>query len=162
MRRDRAENAIPRISANAMALAKSVNHGVPRNKRTRGAVRMDQGPFLPTEDWHEPDEHATGRYKIIVQHPGQGYRHAVTPRMRCAVGSARLPEWMVRPLEVVQLSRMTRKKQTFPCYGMQWGSALYLYPIEDNLIEEFYRPPKPAIFNEVTDVWWPLGAAARY
>jgi hypothetical protein len=55
---------------------------------------------------------------------------------------------MVRPLDVVQLSRMTRKKQTFPCYGMQWGSALYLYPIEDNLIEEFSCPPKPAIFNE--------------
>ena len=55
---------------------------------------------------------------------------------------------MLLPLEVVQLSRMTRKKQTFPCYGMQWGTSLYLYPIEDSLIEIFSRPPKPTVYNE--------------
>lgn len=34
---------------------------------------------------------------------------------------------MLKSLQVVQLSRMTRKKKTYPCYGMQWGRALYLY-----------------------------------
>ncbi|MCA9245611.1 MAG: hypothetical protein KDA42_00820 [Planctomycetales bacterium] len=43
---------------------------------------------------------------------------------------------------------MTRKKSCFPCYGMQWGSALYLYPIEDTLVETFGRPPRPNLVNE--------------
>ena len=51
---------------------------------------------------------------------------------------------MIEDLEVVQFSRMTRKKQSFPCYGLQWGSAIYLYPIEDNLIECYPKPPKPS------------------
>ena len=57
---------------------------------------------------------------------------------------AQLPEWMVRPLQVVQLSQMTRKKRRAPCYGMQWGNAIYLYPIEESLVESFRQPPKPA------------------
>ena len=51
-------------------------------------------------------------------------------------------------LEVVQLSRMTRKKQTFPCYGMQWGTTLYLYPLEASLVETFTNPPQPTFYNE--------------
>ncbi len=51
---------------------------------------------------------------------------------------------MLEPLEVIQLSQMTRKKQSFPCYGMQWGSTLYLYPIEESLTEYYCRPPKPS------------------
>jgi hypothetical protein len=51
---------------------------------------------------------------------------------------------MLERLEVVQLSRMTRKKRLFPCYGMQWGCAIYLYPIEADLVEHFLRPPHPA------------------
>src|SRR5262249_43334010 len=51
-------------------------------------------------------------------------------------------------LEVVQFSRMTRKKQSFPCYGMQWGATLYLYPIEESLVEYYNQPPKPSQLNE--------------
>ena len=51
---------------------------------------------------------------------------------------------MTRPLQVVQLSQMTHKKRRSPCYGMQWGNAIYLYPIEKSLIETFSSPPKPA------------------
>jgi hypothetical protein len=43
---------------------------------------------------------------------------------------------------------MTRKKQSFPCYGMQWGSTIYLYPIEDSLEEYYTSPPKPSQVNE--------------
>jgi hypothetical protein len=57
---------------------------------------------------------------------------------------AQLPAWMLDRLAVVQLSRVTRKKRLFPCYGMQWGSAIYLYPVESDLIEHFVRPPGPA------------------
>src|SRR5215208_4231280 len=45
---------------------------------------------------------------------------------------------------VVQVSQMTRKKRRSPCYGMQWGQTIYLYPIEDNRIEVFCQAPKPA------------------
>jgi len=51
---------------------------------------------------------------------------------------------MTKPLEVVQLSRMTRKKRRSPCYGMQWGNAIYLYPMEESLVEAFPNPPTPA------------------
>ena len=47
---------------------------------------------------------------------------------------------------------MTRKKQSFPCYGMQWGNAIYLYPLEESLVEHFYQPPRPALVNEAEDV----------
>ncbi len=61
---------------------------------------------------------------------------------------AELPKHFVEPLEIVQFSRMTRKKQSFPCYGMQWGSTVYLYPIEDNFEEYYSAPPKPSQMNE--------------
>jgi hypothetical protein len=105
----------------------------------------ERAPFIPPEDWYEPTEskrHARD-IRIVEQAPGEGYRHAVTAediRGRLAL----LPDGMLEPLEIVQLSRMTRKKQTYPCYGMQWGCALYLYPIEESLIETFGRPPQPA------------------
>ena len=101
---------------------------------------------MPPEDWHEPHENG-GDYKIIVQAPGPGYRHVLTPEdVRARL--AQLPESFTRNLEVVQFSRMTKKKASFPCYGMQWGATIYLYPIEENLTEEYDKPPKPNQFNE--------------
>ena len=38
---------------------------------------------------------------------------------------------------------MTKKRALFPCYGMQWGSAVYLYPIETSYQEVYSRPPTP-------------------
>jgi hypothetical protein len=61
---------------------------------------------------------------------------------------AELPVSFVKPLEVIQFSQMTRKKQSFPCYGMQWGTTVYLYPIEESFVEDFDTPPRPALFNE--------------
>ncbi|MHB0955833.1 MAG: hypothetical protein ACYC6N_00595 [Pirellulaceae bacterium] len=112
-------------------------------KRARASERSHH-PFLPPEDWHEPeDDNASRAYKIIVQEPGPGYRHVVTAdevRQRLLAFPARL----VESLGVVQLSRMTRKKETLPCYGMQWGTSVYLYPIEASLIERFARAPLAA------------------
>lgn len=76
---------------------------------------------------------------------------------------AQLPKRLTATLEVVQLSRMTRKKRTFPCYGMQWGTAIYLYPVDSSLIEHYSRPPRPAVYNEARmfgGVWEPLGGTA--
>ncbi len=99
--------------------------------------------FAPPEDWYDPTNSLTDRYRIIVQQPGNGYRHVVTAheiRQRLSL----VPKQFLQMLDVVQLSTMTRKKRQFPCYGMQWGTTLYLYPVEASLTEYFSRPPKPA------------------
>ncbi len=117
-------------------------------KRQRISDGRQCRDFLPPEDWYEPREIESAEFRAIVQEPGPGYRHAVTvEEVRARL--AKLPGWMTETLEVVQFSRMTRKKKTFPCYGMQWGTAIYLYPIEETFVEEFQKPPKPAVYNEV-------------
>src|SRR5262245_47241895 len=127
---------------NTVALAKARRRDVLANKRVRGVARNLQLPFVPPEDWHEPRETCDG-YRIIVQDPGRGFRHILTPddvRRRLAA----FPDDLLAGLEVVQFSRMTRKKQSFPCYGMQWGASLYLYPIEESLVEYYHCPPRPS------------------
>src|SRR3954454_21376777 len=123
--------------------ARSGRKFVTLGKRARISSAMLRGPYLPPERWYEPDEQLTGQFKIVVQSAGRGYRHVVTEndvRRRLA----QLPDWMVKPLEVVQLSQMTLKKRRAPCYGMQWGNTIYLYPMEETLVEAFPNPPTPA------------------
>ncbi len=165
MRRQRFNNQINhfRASANAVALAKSANHRGPVSKRMRGPSLVEHAPFMPTEDWYEPADQPPSGYRVVVQPPGSGYIHAVTAE-EVRDRLAELPDWMLEPLEIVQLSRMTRKKQTFPCYGMQWGNSLYLYPLEESLTEEFLRPPKPSVFNEARQFggrWFQEGSTWR-
>lgn len=117
-----------------------------RARRTQFGTRNEEMSFSPPEDWHEPVGDVDG-YRIVVQSPGKGYRHIVTPE-RIRERLAQVPQQFLRDLEVVQLSRMTRKKKSFPCYGMQWSSTLYLYPLEDSLEEIFYSPPRPEVINE--------------
>jgi hypothetical protein len=117
--------------------------------------RLERGkagvPFNAPETWHEPlpeadDELRTrrgARCRIVIQRAGATYVHPVTEqevRQRLAL----LPQQYLQNLEVVQFSRMSRKRQAFPCYGMQWGNTVYLYPIEESLVEIYSRPPKPA------------------
>jgi hypothetical protein len=101
---------------------------------------------MPPENWYEPAEDGRA-YRIVCQAPGVGYRHVLTPsEVRARL--AELPREFTSRLEVVQLSQMTQKKTRFPCYGMQWGAALYLYPLEETLVENYSAPPSPAQFNE--------------
>ena len=114
-------------------------------RRTIGGRRNVCAPFAPPEDWHESTNCAG--YRVLFREPGEGYRHIVTEaqiRQRLSL----VPPHFLEQLEVVQLSSMTRKKQSFPCYGMQWGNAIYLYPLEESLMEHFYQPPRPALVNE--------------
>jgi hypothetical protein len=102
-------------------------------------------PFAPPEDWYDPTD--ASDYRIVIQDPGEGYRHILSPAdIRARL--AEVPAQFLEQLEVVQLSRMTRKKQSFPCYGMQWGNALYLYPLEESLTEHYDTPPRPNLVNE--------------
>src|SRR5436190_3387669 len=123
--------------------ARSGRKFVTLGKRARISSAALRGPYLPPEHWYEPREQVTGQFSVVMQPAGMGYRHVVTEddvRRRLA----QLPAWMTRPLQVVQLSQMTHKKRRSPCYGMQWGSTIYLYPIEEALVESFAEPPKPA------------------
>ena len=132
---------------NGVAKARTRKGGRPSGKRMRSGKRDVEMAFSPPEDWHEPRDTRDG-YKVIVQPPGDGYRHILTPedvRQRLS----ELPASFTANLDVVQFSRMTEKKRSFPCYGMQWGTAIYLYPVEDTLIEQFDYPPRPNLLNEV-------------
>ncbi|MFO1021640.1 MAG: hypothetical protein U0903_13230 [Planctomycetales bacterium] len=118
------------------------------SKRKSAAYRQRMGgevslttSFGPPENWYEPRGH--GRVKYIVQPAGEGYVHPVTAK-EVKERLAQLPKEFTRSLEVVQFSQMTRKRRNFPCYGMQWGMTVYLYPIEASLVETYIAPPKPA------------------
>ena len=117
-----------------------------RARRPQFGTHNVRAPFAPPEDWHEPTDSAKG-YRFVIQPPGEDYCHVVTPE-QVRGRLAEVPQEFLKGLEVVQFSRMTRKKQSFPCYGMQWGATLYLYPIEDSLEEWFTQPPRPAVYNE--------------
>jgi len=131
---------------NNVAKSRNKRRVAPSGKRARGGQQNEKLPFAPPEDWHEPTRNG-GDYRIVVQPPGEGHRHVVTPQeVRERLNE--LPAHFLRDLEVVQFSRMTAKKKSFPCYGMQWGNALYLYPLEDSLIEYFYHPPHPSLVSE--------------
>lgn len=117
-----------------------------RARRTQLGTRNSREPFAPPEDWHEPTE-AGEDFRIVEQDPGEGYRHIVTSD-QIRERLTEMPSHFLTGLEIVQLSRMTRKKKSFPCYGMQWGPALYLYPLEESLEELFYTPPRPEVCNE--------------
>ncbi|MDP6554391.1 MAG: hypothetical protein QGF59_12965 [Pirellulaceae bacterium] len=129
-------------------LPKSTRTASKLGKRARGTGLNNHTAYEPPEDWHAPqDVEDSADYRIVVQSAGPGYSHVVTER-QIRRRLAQLPEWMLHPLHTIQLSRMTRKKRSFPCYGMQWGATLYLYPIEASLVEYFNRPPRPAEHNE--------------
>jgi hypothetical protein len=126
---------------------RSASQTVARDQRPVAAFRqrgwqagLKLEDFNAPEVWHSTEEQTHLRY--VVQAAGQGFHHAVgTQEVRERL--ALLPEPLTRRLGVVQFSAMTRKRQLFPCYGMQWGIAVYLYPIEDALVEIYRRPPTP-------------------
>jgi hypothetical protein len=117
-----------------------------RARRPQFGANTLRDPFAPPETWHEPRGDGKS-YRIIVQDPGEGYCHVVTPE-EVRERLAQAPQEFLKGLEVVQLSTMTRKKQSLHCYGMQWGSTLYLYPLEDSLEEWFTIPPRTEVINE--------------
>jgi hypothetical protein len=108
--------------------------------RRRGDLGLRSTDFSAPETWHEPTGLTQAKY--VIQPAGTGFVHPVTPEeIQSRLGE--LTPSLVAPLEVVQLSTMTRKRKLFPCYGMQWGPNVYLYPIEESLVEVYSRAPKP-------------------
>lgn len=147
MKRGQNHNAKKSMAIRAASSRGRLSHAAPLSQRMRGTEKSECTPFAPPEDWYEPTEEGTTDYRVVKQDPGEGYVHVLTEK-EIRDRLAKLPESTLIPLEVIQLSRMTKKKQSFPCYGMQWGPTLYLYPIEESLIEYFSQPPRPAEYNE--------------
>lgn len=147
IRRDYSDKSAAR-QAQRRNTAVSNGRSRPNRKQARRTISSRpnvMAPFAPPEDWHEPTDR--DGYRVLIQPPGDGYRHIVSPdHIRARL--AKVPQAFIDQLEVVQLSGMTRKKLSFPCYGMQWGNAIYLYPLEESLVENFYEPPRPALVNE--------------
>lgn len=105
--------------------------------------------YGPPEVWHEP--HGGEGFDIITREPGNGYVHVVTAsQVRSRL--AKLPEAFTRDLEVVELAGMTRKKESFRCYGLQWGPAVYLYPFDESL-EEWRESPPPLLELRETSMY---------
>ena len=112
----------------------------------RGDGLAHGSAFDAPEVWHDPVSRE-GRpdhdVKIVTQAAGHGYIHPVSAddvRERVL----QLPAVFQEKLNIVQFSRMTKKRRLFPCYGLQWGTAVYLYPIEESLEELYVRAPRPA------------------
>jgi hypothetical protein len=100
----------------------------------RGArLNLDvrRGGYMPPELWYEP----TGDVEDFTVLENVLTEDDIRQRL------AQLPPELVKGLEVVQLSQMTRKKRRAPCYGMQWGATIYLYPVEESRVEVFTAPP---------------------
>jgi hypothetical protein len=108
--------------------------------RQRGGQTAGSSVFSAPETWHEAQQ--PGQIRFVEQPAGTNYVHPVSVeqiRQRISL----LPREISRQVQVVQLSTMTRKRRLFPCYGMQWGPNVYLYPIESTLVETYVRPPTP-------------------
>jgi len=96
--------------------------------------------FYANPTWYEPENRK--EVNIISKPAGKYYMHLVTVR-EVADRLEQVPARFLQALEVVELSPMTKNRSKFPCYAMQWGQNIYLYPIEENLIETYVAPPRP-------------------
>lgn len=116
--------------------------GRPANAfRQRGSDKSQQSnQFYAHDQWYEPSN--SDVIQLYRRDPGIGYVHAVTLQ-EVIDRVEQLPAEFRRPIEVIELARMTRKRSIFPCYGLQWGPNVYLYPIEESLVETYTRPPRP-------------------
>jgi len=67
-----------------------------------------------------------------IETPGKGYTHVVTED-EILSRLHELPDHLLCNLNCVVLPRMTRKRERFNIYGLQWGNSVYLYPMESCL-----------------------------
>lgn len=102
----------------------------------RGLV-MPGNTYSVPEKWYEPTGNTDPNGYTIYEFPaGEGYMHPAS--IDDVEGRLlQLPEHVRSYVEVIELSRQTRKKVRENLYGQQWGTAVYLYPVDDSLIEVF-------------------------
>ena len=112
--------------------------GAFRQRGSDSSLRSNH--FYAQDQWYEPSD--SDVIQLYRRDPGAGYIHPVTIKEVCD-RVEQLPAQFRQNIEVIELARMTRKRSIFPCYGLQWGPNVYLYPIEESLVETYTRPPRP-------------------
>lgn len=112
--------------------------GAFRQRGSDSSQRSNQ--FYAHDQWYEPSD--SDVIQLYRRDPGVGFIHPVTLE-DVTERVEQLPTRYRQSLQVIELASMTRKRSLFPCYGMQWGPNVYLYPIEESLVETYTRPPKP-------------------
>jgi hypothetical protein len=112
--------------------------GAFRQRGSDSSQRSNQ--FYAHDQWYEPSD--SDLIQLYRRDPGAGFIHPVTLE-DVTERVEQLPARYRQNLQVIELASMTRKRSLFPCYGMQWGPNVYLYPIEESLVETYTRPPKP-------------------
>ena len=142
-RRQRRQSSVKRVNRRSLPGRRARFRA---NVARRSVGRYDRhNMFDAPEEYFEP----TGRkgYEVLNKDPGYEYIHVVTPeQVRSCLD--RIPQDFLQGLEVVQLSTMTKKKRLLPCYGLQWGCAIYLYPFHESLEEHFDTPPPTSMVIE--------------
>lgn len=84
-----------------------------------------------------------GRLHLRCEQAGPGYMHPLSKDdIRQRLGQ--LPKELLRNLHTVYLPRMTRKRKSLDCYGLQCGGVIYLYPVREDLKEILAKPLTPA------------------
>ena len=110
-------------------------------RRVKPLPPQPRPPLSAPEVFYEQSQPAR-RPRFIECSPGAGYRHPCTIR-EVRQRLDQLPASFLCDLEVVRLGTVTRKRKSCPCYGMQWGWSIYLYGIEEDLVETYDEPPTP-------------------
>lgn len=99
--------------------------------------------YSAPEAWYEPrNDHAI---RFVVDNPGRGFVHAVTTaeiKDFLLQIEASLAGRIAELLDVIKLSGRTRKNGSQNLYGLQWGSAVYLYPFNESLREIYSYAPR--------------------
>ena len=62
-----------------MPAKRRFRHRAALSQRMRGVEKSECTQFAPPENWYEPTDEGSIDYEIVVQSPGRGFRHVVTP-----------------------------------------------------------------------------------
>lgn len=118
-----------------------LNNRQDRGKRMRRPLLAE--PSRSVLDYERYlDVEPNGRLHFKVEPAGEGYFHPLT-KDEVRARLAQLPQSFLKNLHTVYMPRMTRKRKLLNIYGLQWGYAIYLYPMPVTLKEELNGPCKP-------------------
>ncbi len=109
--------------------------------RQRGPIpEQGVGGDGPGEIWHEA--RGDGRTRFSLPPCGRRLRAPGDGR-RGSRAAGRTPRRVHRQTGSCAVQPDDAQADPLPCYGMQWGAAVYLYPVEENYVEKYVRPPTP-------------------
>lgn len=100
--------------------------------------------YQSPEIWYEPHEYED--YYFRWQEPGYERYHPATEDEIETRLSAVSNKYLYN-LSWVTRAGVTRKKTSFPLYGMAWGETIYLYSVSRHLTEFYDELPEPSFVS---------------